>query len=302
MTTPAILLLLLSTFLHAGWNLVSKRQNPTGAFFCIASLTAALCLLPLLFVQRDVLPRIPPGVWGLLLVTGVSQTVYYVGLAGAYRHGDMSVAYPLARAIPVLLVTGVSFLLGLGKPLSAWGLAGIAAVGSGCLILPLASFRAVKLANYRNICCAFALLAALGTTGYTLIDNEALRQLRTPSALGLSTTQASLLYTALQTLATALTLTGYVLLVRRERRACRAIWQTGLRKAMVAGLLITVTYGLVLSAMAYVTNVSYLAAFRQLSIPLGAVFGIVLQKEPAHPPKLIGIGVVLVGLLAIGLA
>ena len=45
------------------------------------------------------------------------------------------------------------------------------------------------------------------------------------------------------------------------------------------------TYGLVLASMAHVTNVSYAAAFRQLSIPLGAFLGIWLQKEPSPPPS-----------------
>jgi uncharacterized membrane protein len=58
---------------------------------------------------------------------------------------------------------------------------------------------------------------------------------------------------------------------------------------------------LVLVAMAYVTNISYLAAFRELSIPIGAFLGITLQKEPAFKPKMLGIGLVLAGLILVGL-
>ena len=39
-------------------------------------------------------------------------------------------------------------------------------------------------------------------------------------------------------------------------------------------MIITGAYGLVLAAMAYVPNVSYVAAFRQMSIPLGAILGV----------------------------
>jgi uncharacterized membrane protein len=94
----------------------------------------------------------------------------------------------------------------------------------------------------------------------------------------------------------------YVLFVPAERAAFQVIRRTGWHYAVITGLIITATYGLVLAAMAYVTNVSYLAAFRELSIPLGALLGITLQKEPAPAPKLVGIGVVLVGLLLVGLA
>lgn len=302
MTIPAIVLVLMSTFMHAGWNLLSKRQNPSGAFFLIASLAAGLCLLPLVFLYDRALPLIPASVWVLLVVTGLCQTVYYVGLAGAYRHGDMSVAYPLARALPAILVACTSLLLGLGKPPSGWGLVGIGAVGGGCLILPLVRFRDIKLANYWNPCCALALLAACGTSGYTLVDNEALHQLRAMSISGLNSIQITWLFMALETYTTTIALSVYVMLTPVERQAFRAILQTGKHQAMITGVMITGTYGLVLMAMGYVTNISYLAAFRELSIPLGAVLGMIFQKETAHPPKLIGIGVVLVGLLLIGLA
>jgi uncharacterized membrane protein len=61
------------------------------------------------------------------------------------------------------------------------------------------------------------------------------------------------------------------------------------------------TYGLVLAAMAYVTDVSYVAAFRQLSIPIGAVLGLTFQQEPRYRPKVIGIGVVSIGLVLVGI-
>jgi drug/metabolite transporter (DMT)-like permease len=49
-------------------------------------------------------------------------------------------------------------------------------------------------------------------------------------------------------------------------------------------------------AMAYVSNVSYVSAFRQLSIPIGAALGILVRKEAASPPKLAGIALVVLGL------
>lgn len=301
MTTTAIILVLLSAFAHAFWNLHSKRQNPSASFFFVASLAAAVCLLPIVGLYRHALPHFPSVIWYWLVVTSICQTVYYVGLAGAYRHGDMSVAYPLARALPALLVAGVSILLGLGEPLGVWALVGIGAVGIGCLVLPLSSLRSIRPSSYWNVCCALALLAACGTSGYTLVDNQALGRLRDTGTLGLSAIQLALLYMALGTLFTTVALGGYVALTRIERQACRAVLQTGKRQAVFTGLMIASTYGLVLMAMGYVTNISYLAAFRELSIPLGATLGMVFQDEPAHLPKLVGIGVVMAGLLLIGL-
>ena len=67
----------------------------------------------------------------------------------------------------------------------------------------------------------------------------------------------------------------------------------------MTGIGIYLTYGLVLVSMNYVTNVSYVAAFRQLSIPLGALLGIALLKEPRYPPKIIGVVIVFLGLVLV---
>jgi uncharacterized membrane protein len=63
----------------------------------------------------------------------------------------------------------------------------------------------------------------------------------------------------------------------------------------------TSSYTLVLIAMMLATNVSYIAAFRQLSIPLGAILGIILFKETATRPKFTGIIFIFLGLLIVGL-
>jgi uncharacterized membrane protein len=54
--------------------------------------------------------------------------------------------------------------------------------------------------------------------------------------------------------------------------------------------------------MNYVTNVSYVAAFRQLSIPLGALFGMGLLKEPRYVPKMIAVVIIFIGLMIVGTA
>jgi drug/metabolite transporter (DMT)-like permease len=301
MTPIAIVLIVISVFAHAFWNLLGKRRNPSASFFFVATVAAAICLSPLLVYYRQALTFIPGSVWMLVVATGVCEAVYYAGLGGAYRRGDMSLAYPLARAVPVLLVAGLSLALGRGSQISRLGLVGITMVGAGCLILPLPGFGKFRLEHYANACCLLALLAALGTSGYTLIDDEALRQLRAQPQIALNNTHVTLLFMALQAVSTTFVLAAYTLLYAPERRHLKEIWKTGKLYAAVTGLIITATYGLVLASMAYVDNVSYVAAFRQLSIPLGALLGIVVQKEPPYIPKLIGTGIVFVGLILVGL-
>ncbi len=300
MSVTAILLVSLSAGVHALWNLAGKRQHPSAAFFLIAATCAALITLPLLCIFRAALGHIPLLVWVLLLATGICQAGYYVGLAGAYQRGDLSVAYPLVRALPVLLIALIS--LGAGKPFSLAGGLGILAVAGGCLLVPLPAFRDFNLRTYLTGNTGLILLAALGTTGYTLIDNHALATLRSLPAAGLSPISSTLLFLALENLVTTLLLGGYVWFSYSQRLELKASWRTTWRGAAATGVLITGAYGLVLLAMAFAANVSYIAAFRQLSIPLGAALGFWIQKEPASPPRLVGLATLTIGLLLIATA
>lgn len=287
--------------MHAGWNFISQRRSPSLAFFFVTAVFAALTISPILLIHRAALKGVPTAVWALVLATGIAQMVYFFGLAGAYRRGDISLAYPLARALPVLLVAVISLLWGNSGQIGPLGLLGMALITIGCIILPLRHWRQLSLRAYQDVVVLMAVVAAIGTTGYTLIDDEALRQLR--AALPLPNSQITLLFIALQTGSTAVMLGLATLFSPTERGQLRQLWHnhTLLRTSLVTGVVIMATYGLVLAAMAYVSNVSYVAAFRQLSIPIGAILGVTLQQEPRYPPKLLGIGIVSLGLVLVGI-
>ena len=302
MSLIAAILIITSAFMHAGWNFVSKRRSPSLAFFYITAVSASFLMIPVLILYRHALPFVPTSVWGLVVLTGIAQGIYLFGLAGAYKRGDISLAYPLARALPVLFVAAISFLLGRGDQIGRLGLVGMGLIIVGCIILPLIHFKRTPWRDYFNLVYLMALIAAIGTTSYTLIDDQALRQLRNTASIQLSTSEITLLFVAFQTTSTAVMLGIATSLYPAERQKLRSIMRD--RSLLITGVLTGVaimsTYGLVLAAMAYVTNVSYVAAFRQLSIPIGAILGMTLQKESRHRPKLIGIAIVSLGLILVG--
>jgi drug/metabolite transporter (DMT)-like permease len=301
LTLTALALILASAGIHAGWNLLSKRNGATLAFFLAAVLAACLALLPVGVALRGVLTSIPWQVWGLLAATGACQAVYYFGLAGAYRRGELSVVYPLARALPVLLVAGVSLALGRGESITSLGLAGMALVAAGCFVLPLQSFRLAASGLRWNAVVLLAGLAALGTTGYTLIDDAALRWLRELPGIGVGRVELTLLYSFLETVSLTVWTAALVALQGAERVEFTALDRRLWGRAAVAGIGMVLAYGLVLLAMGYVRDVSYVSAFRQVSIPLGALVGLWVEKEPAYPPKLAGIGLITLGLALVAL-
>jgi uncharacterized membrane protein len=53
--------------------------------------------------------------------------------------------------------------------------------------------------------------------------------------------------------------------------------------------------------MAFVRNVGYAVAFRQVSVPLGAVVGVLALHDQPYTPKLLGVALMFAGLVLVGL-
>ena len=86
----------------------------------------------------------------------------------------------------------------------------------------------------------------------------------------------------------------------RERVAFRQLFLKSVYPPL-CGLCASGCYVLILLSMRFVSNVSYIQAFRQLSLPFGVLAGIFLLREPRYPVKLCGIGMVILGLVLVSL-
>jgi len=298
----AILLLLLAAGFHAGWNLLGKQRRPSPSTFLLAH-TAGMLLLAavVLPLYGGLLRQIPAAVWWALAATGAFQALYYGALAGAYAAGDLSIAYPLARSAPVLLITGISILLGGGHQIG-WGcVVGAVLIVAGCFLLPMRHFGDLRAGHYRNACVLLAALAAVGTTGYTLLDDAALRCLRALPERGFGVLSAPLVYLFAEAASSSLWLGAYVAGRPADRtRLARALAE-GKAAAATMGLGIFLAYGLVLVSYAYVRNVSYAAAFRQVSILIGVAIAAVRMREPVSPPRWLGAALAFAGLVLVAL-
>lgn len=302
MSLTAVVLLLIAAFTHAGWNFLGKRDHPTLAYFLVANTIGVVCVLPILIYYCNKIAFIPPTVLMFSIISGFFLASYMAALGGAYRVGDMSIAYPLARSLPVIIVTMIIIFLGKGHEIGEWLIVGIVLVVTGCLMLPMKEFSDFRLQNYLDLCCLLAVLAAIGISGYTVVDDEALRRLRQLPGEPFEPVNATLVYLVLEGICASCWKGVFVLVSSRERKNLVEVLHSAKGSAAMTGIGIYLTYGLVLASMNYVTNVSYVAAFRQLSIPLGAVLGMVLLKEPHYLPKLIGVAIVFLGLILVGIS
>src|SRR5581483_7043980 len=116
----ALGLLLFAAALHALWNLFVKRAGEKQIFTWWALLVGVVCFAPLVIFG----PALPARVWPYILGSGALEALYFVALTLAYKLGDFSLVYPLARgAAPALLAVWTALFL--GERLTPFGLLGL---------------------------------------------------------------------------------------------------------------------------------------------------------------------------------
>ncbi|MEG1980553.1 MAG: hypothetical protein RR060_07475, partial [Victivallaceae bacterium] len=128
---------MLSAGLHATWNFISKKHNPSAAFYMMASMTGSVIWLIFFILSGIDFKNLPNSFYVMLLGSVCFETIYCGSLAYAYRKCDISLAYPLGRALPVVMVAAVSMLFHLGHPLSYIQISGMVVIFGGCLLMPL---------------------------------------------------------------------------------------------------------------------------------------------------------------------
>lgn len=295
MTLTATLIVLLSALAHATWNLFGKSVSPSGAFFWYCTLWGSVLTLPVLLVYQSALAWLTPAIWWMVLLTGYFQALYLSSLAAAYRHGEMSIVYPLARSSPLIILLIGAVFLGTVDRITLAAVIGIFLIVAGCMVLPMRRLNEFSWSNYLNLATLFALMAAASTAGYSLVDDAATRWIRELPGHGLKDWETALLFVVLQAWS-ALAWLSVMIAFQPEERQLMPVLILKWRITMGAGILILGTYGLVVWAMAYADDVSYVVAFRQISIPIGVAMSWFFLKETLHGPKVLGVTVILTGL------
>ena len=294
MTLHAFLLILLSIFLHVGWNFISKKNTPSAAFYLLNSMTSCTIYMPCVIFSGIDWAALGWHFWLFYLCSVFSEVIYFVGLFKTYRHTDISLAYPMVRALPVLLVAAVTGIFGIGKPLNFTAVLGMVIVFCGCVIMPLNKLSDFSWRNYVTPMLGFILLAACGTTGYTIFDGMLIPKLLQASASKALLTTCAFISMIEGGIVVGLSL--YVLAHKEERKEFKRL--AGHTAAPhFCGLCSSSAYVLVVMAMPLVTNVSFVQAFRQMSLPLGVAAGVFLLKEKCPPIRLAGVAAVVAGLV-----
>ena len=308
----AVSLVLCSTLLHASWNILAKRGSAAPSLFPRVLLAIGIpgLLLGLLSEWRS--GALLAHVWPFLLATGAFQAAYFLGLTMGYRAGDLSLVYPLVRALPVLLV-GI-FDVARGQAPDRVGWLGLALVLGGCLLVALPTARqeiGIRGASepagdggWPLAAIGWAVVAAFGTVGYTVFDKLAADAITASGGAGAATAFRYGLWEFAASAAYYLPLMAVVdrRPVRRPRPPPpRAPRDHGVTIVLIAALMY-VTYALVLWAYQLSWQTSYVVALRQFSIVIGVLVGALLLSEAAPSGRIAGAVVIVGGVATLAFA
>lgn len=274
-----VLLVLAAAALHAGWNaLIKARLEPLIAMTLVV-IGSGLAAVPLLLAFGTA----PWAAWPYVAGSTAIHLGYYLALAEAYRRGDMSRVYPLARGGAPLLTTLLAVVIA-KETISTRSLAGVLMLGFGILLLSIGQGRD---ARRDRLAPVFALLTALVIAGYTMVDGLGARISGNPSAYAATLFVVDVVPMPL------------LLLIWRGPRAFAPmrfyLWQ-----GLLGGAMAVVAYWAVIWAMTR-ASIPVVAALRETSVLFSAVIATAMLKERLLPSRVAAAVAIFAGIVVIEL-
>jgi len=269
---------LLAAAAHAGWNAAIKRGLDPLVTTVLIAVGAAVVSLPI--VAWLGLPAAAARPW--VIASVIVHLGYFAGLIEAYRSGDMSQVYPIARGAAPLLTALVSTAW-LGERLGLFGWIGLLCLVAGVMMLSLRGGGDLARLDRRAV--GFALFTALTVCAYTVIDGIGVRAAGDAPA-----------YTAAVFLGNGVIMALYGL-ARRGPKLLAGMPRTGIT-GFAGGALQFASYGIALWAMT-VAPIAVVAGLRETSVLFGALIAVVILREPLRAVRVAAALLIVAGLVMI---
>jgi drug/metabolite transporter (DMT)-like permease len=269
----AIALILSAALLHALWNAVVKGSGDRGITIGLVAIGNAMFGMALaLFAD-------PPAVesWIFIGLTIAIHVFYFVFLIMAYRLGDFSQVYPIARGIaPVLVALSAMVFTGEHLPPLAWAGLLTVCLGISVLVFTRGGLQASPAA------IGAALLTGVSIAGYTIADGMGVRASGSPIGyIGWSFGLQVFL--------------GIGFLIWR-RKKLKLLSLRGYVAGLVGGLISGMAYALAIYAM-NLTTLGTVSAIRESSVIIAALIGVVWFGERPWLPRLVAAVIVAAGII-----
>ncbi|WP_259780939.1 DMT family transporter [Aestuariispira ectoiniformans] len=269
-------ILLLSAVIHASWNALLKSSGDRVATMAVLFGTMGL-------IAATGLPYVPPMTkegWLWLAPAVLLHGMYGMLLIRMYAHGDLSLAYPIARGVAPLAVLSLAVLLA-GEIPTGNQMIGVAIVGVGLL-----GFMG-RNANASAKAVIYALMTGLLIASYTVIDGMGVR------ATGSALTFSAWLFTAWGMV--------MVLIAASVRgKALAGLVGQQWRRAVPAGAAAGLAYTGVMWGLGQ-ANMGGVSAIRESSVIFAALIGTMFLGEPMGKRRIGASLIVCLGIVVLSL-
>ncbi len=286
MNTFALMLVIVSAFCHAYWNLVLKKTSGGVNMIWLFTTITVLMYVPVLIhlkLDLSTIFRTPYIYIYVYVASVVFHILYFIFLDWAYKYGELSIIYPIARGSAPLMTILIAILF-MGERLSSVQVFSVILIVIGTLILSGFSYnkegRVASSLSYAFVC-------GLMVASYTLIDKQAV------SHFGAS----PFMLDFINNVGRALLLLPFAL---RDKKMFKETAKKYWKEAGIIALMSPISYLLILFAMR-LEPVSLIAPMRQLSIVIGAVLGVRLLSESIAYKKAAGIVITFIGVVILSL-
>ena len=283
MSIEITLAVLLAALLHASWNAMIKGGSDVLLDTATIVAGAGLVAVPFLFV----VPLPAPASWPYIFASILAHLAYYFLMVNAYRTGELSLVYPLMRGVAPLITAllGIVWLRELPAPIS-W--LGMLMISVGVIALAFRSTGSGPMLAGHGRAVSFALGNAAVIAGYTIIDGTGARLAGNPWA-----------YIVWLFVLDAIPFSIYMLLTRKQAFAAALIERH--RHGLVGGALSAGAYAISVWAMTK-APVALVASLRETSVLFATLIGARLLKERLTLRRWIGVGAVVIGVVALKVA
>ena len=277
----AFILVISSAVLHALWNFTTKKASGNLGVVYLGLVFASIVLIPPALVSMLSNVLTPKG-YLFIIATGVVHSFYFLFLSRAYAHGNISVVYPMARGCGVVGTVAVALVV-LRESISVLGTAGIICTSLGILVIGLE--RGDRIDGKKGF--IYALLVGLTMIFYSIIDKIAVGYVD------------PVVYILCFLFDSNFFQTPNILKARRGELA--NAWRKYKKYSIIIGIGSAMGYLIILFVFR-IAQVSYVVAVREVSVALGAILGMRYLGEARSEKKILGIGLIVVGLILIRIA
>jgi len=251
------LAIILAAFLHAVWNAMVKNED--NKYLAVTAIVLGHVPVSVLIILLTPIPSVESIPF--IILSALLHIGYEWYLLSAYRFGDLTKVYPIARGTAPILITIVSLIF-LGVALSNFEILGIIIISLGILSLSLQGAKGIK----NRSAVIYALVTGFFIMSYSITDGYGARVRHSP----LSYMGWSFILNA--------TIFPIILKINNKSEVITKTFKEGKKIFFIGGTLSYIVYGIVVWGFTQ-APIALVTALRETSIIFALLIGIFFLKE-----------------------